>query len=103
MSPFAARFEYPQSEIPLILRSSFQDDMYYGVDILESRKMKIILAKYGSRHSFHSLPGKVSLNLHPFVWDRLKQVFRIELTRKVPIQLNTLEEAIINHPIFEEG
>ena len=103
MAPFAARFEYPQSEIPLILRSSFQDDMFYGVDILESRKMKIILAKYGCRHSFHTLPGKVTLTLHPFVWDRIKQVFRIELNRKVPIQLNTLEEAVINYPIFDEG
>ncbi len=103
MAPYAARFEYPKNEITLILRSSYQDDMYYGVDILEGRKMNIILAKYGCRHSFHCLPGKVSLNLHPFVWDRIKQAFRIELNRKVPVQLNTLEEAVIHYPVFYEG
>jgi len=101
MAQYAAKLEYPQTEIPLVLRSSYEEDTYYGVDLLESRKLKIILRKYGCRHSFHALPGRVTADLHPFIWDRIKQCFRIQLDKKITVHLNTLEEAIVNHPIFE--
>ena len=99
----SVRFEYPIREIALILRNSYQEDAYYGVDLFESRRLKIVLAKYGCRQNFHTLPGKVMANLHPFTWDHTKQVFRIDMNRKIAIQLNTLETAVVNHPIFEQS
>lgn len=101
MAHYTARLDYPRSEIPIVLRSSYMDDTYYGVDLFESKRMKIILAKYGCRHSFHSLPGHVTANLYPFVWDRLKQHFRIRMDEKISVHLNTLEEMIVNYQVFE--
>lgn len=97
------RLEYPYMEIPLILKSSYKEDTYYGVDRFESKKLKIILNKYGCRKSFHSLPGSVTVTVFPFVWDRIKQCFRIELAKKMNVQLNTLEGAIMHYPIIEGG
>lgn len=98
----AARLEYPHAEIPLILRSSYKANVYYGVDLFESRRMKIILAKYGCRHSLHTLPGHVVAELHPFEWDRLNQCYRIRMDKKTAVHLNTLEEMIVNYPIFQK-
>ncbi len=96
------QFDYPHSDYPLILRSSYQDDTYYGVDLFESRRIKIILRKYGCRRSFHTLPGRVTANLNPFVWDKHHQRFRIDLFQKIEVHLNTLEEAVVNYSIFNE-
>ena len=101
MSRLTARFEYPQKQIPLVLQNSYAEDIFYGVDTFERKRMRIVLAKYGSRHCFHTLPGHITAELHPFVWDRLKQCFRIQMDQKVKVRLNSLEEAIVTHPIFE--
>lgn len=103
MSQHAVRFEYPHDQIYLILRNSYQEEAYFGVDKFESKRLKIILAKYGCRHSFHTLPGQLTVDMHPFTWDRLGQCFRIELDKKVPVHLNTLEEAVVNYHAFDEG
>jgi hypothetical protein len=103
MSRSAVKFEYPHDEIILILRNSYKEDEYYGVDKLESKRLKIILAKYGCRHSYHTLPGQLTSDIHPFTWDRLSQCFRIEMDIKVPVHLNTLEEAVVHYHIIEEG
>jgi hypothetical protein len=102
MSRLVAKLEYPQDNIPLILQSSYCEDEFYGVDRFESKRMRIILAKYGCRHCFHTLPSHVTSELHPFAWDKPGQCFRIRMDHKVTVHLNTLEEAIVNHPIFEE-
>ena len=103
MSKHTAKFEYPHSEIKLVLRNSYIEDEYYGVDIFESKRLKIVLAKYGCRRSFHTLPGHVTAELYPFVWNRMRQCFRIQMNKKVTVHINSLEEAIVNYPIFEEG
>ncbi|MBN1949712.1 MAG: hypothetical protein JW801_00820 [Bacteroidales bacterium] len=97
----AVRLVYPHADIPLVLRSSYEDDTYYGVDTFESRRMKIILSKYGCRHSLHTLPGHVTGNLYPFKWDRLQQCYQILMDKKVPVRLNTLEEMIVNYQIYQ--
>lgn len=103
MSRHAVKFEYPHDEIFLILRNSYNEDEYYGVDKFESKRLKIILAKYGCRHSFHTLPGQLIADMHPFSWDKISQCYRIEMDKKVPVHLNTLEEAIVHYHILEEG
>jgi hypothetical protein len=102
MSRLIAKLEYPINRIPLILQNSYVADEYFGVDNYERKRLRIVMAKYGCRHCFHNLPGHVAAELHPFVWDQLEQCFRIQLERKVKVHLNTLEEAIVTHPIFEE-
>jgi hypothetical protein len=101
MSRLTAKFEFSHKQIPLVLQSSYAENTFYGVDSFESKRMRIVMAKYGSRHCFHTLPGHITAELHPFVWDKLKQCFRIQMDRKVKVRLNALEEAIVNHPIFE--
>jgi hypothetical protein len=103
MSHRDAKFEYPKSDITLVLRNSYIEDEYYGVDNYESKRLKIVLTKYGCRHSFHTLPGHVTAELYPFVWNKLNQCFRIHMKQKVTVHLNALEEAIVNYPIFEES
>jgi len=97
-----AKFEYSHSEIKLVLRNSYIEDEYYGVDSFEIKRLKIILAKYGCRHSFHTLPGHVTADLHPFVWNKLSQCFRIQMNKKVTVHLNALEEAIVSYSQFKE-
>ncbi len=103
MSQHNAKFVYPQSEIKFVLRNSYIEDEYFGVDNFESKRLKIVLAKYGCRRSFHTLPGHITAELHPFVWNKLGQCFRIQMNTKVSVHLNSLEEAIVNYSIFEEG
>ena len=103
MSRHAVKFEYPHDEIYLILRNSFKEEEYFGVDKFESKRLKIILAKYGCHHSFHTLPGHLIADMHPFTWDRLGQCFRIEMDKSVPIHLNILEEAVVNYHVLEKG
>ena len=97
---YNARFDFPPGEIKLILKSSFHQDSYYGVDTFESKRLKILMAKYGVRKGFHSLPGHLTATLHPFTWNRLKQNFKVDMNRKVSIQINTLEEVRLLHAIL---
>lgn len=95
MSRYNAKLDFPKNYL-LIFQSSYNEDEFYGLDEFESRKLKIIQAKYGCHHCFHTLPDNVTLDLHPFVWNRETQSFTPILDNKVTVQLNTLEESIIN-------
>ena len=103
MAHQAVRFVYPNREIPIILKSIYREDEYFGADSFESRRIKIILAKYKSRHSLHSLPGTTSADLYPFKWDRIKQCFQIQMDNKVTVALNTLEAVNLNNLVFERS
>ncbi|MBN2522505.1 MAG: hypothetical protein JXB24_04490 [Bacteroidales bacterium] len=102
MSTYSAKFEYPYDQIPLILQNSYKENEFYAVDEFESKKLKIILAKYGCRHCFHTLPGHLHANLFPFLWDKLKQCYRADMQNPVSVQLNLLEEAVVNHHAVSE-
>lgn len=97
------RFEYAHQVIPIILKSSSHADIYYGMDELEMKKIKIVLAKYSSHTDFLSLPNKVTVGLHPFKWNQMGQSYRIDMDKKVSVQLNTLVEVVANQPIFSQG
>lgn len=100
MSPQTAKFDFPGEEIQYILRNSYSDKAFYAVDKFESKRLKILMAKYGCRNSLHTLPGHLTANFFPFIWDRIKQCYRMDDERKVTVQLNTLEEAVIMHPLY---
>ncbi len=97
-----ARLDYPKDKYHLILQSSSNTNEFYGLDELERKKLKILLAKYGCRHCFHVLPDNVYLEMHPFSWNELSESFEIQSDGRVRTQLNTLEEAIIDYIPNEE-
>jgi hypothetical protein len=97
MNRYNAKLVYPHERFRIILQNSETIDEFYGMDELESKKLKIIQAKYGCRHCFHTLPDNVSLNLHKFIWNEECQCFQIDADRKVSVQLNLLEENIVEY------
>jgi hypothetical protein len=97
MGRHPAKFDYPKGKFLLILQNSGYTDEYYGVDELEYKKLRIILAKYGCRHCYHVLPDKVRLDLQKFRWNEACQIFQTESDKKVSVQLNTLEETIVEY------
>jgi hypothetical protein len=96
MSKLDAHLKYRREDCHIVFQSSISENEYYGIDEVERKKLKIIQAKFGCRHCFHTLPDKVTLNLHKFIWNNENSCFEIE-PRKVTVQLNTLEEAIVEY------
>jgi len=88
---------YPKDQFHIILQNSEKVDEFYAIDEFERKRLKIIQAKYGCRHCFHTLPDKVTLNLNKFFWNEECQCFQIETDQKVKVRLNTLEEAIVDY------
>lgn len=96
MSRYNARFDYSKKDYQLVFKSSINDDEFFGIDEFERKKLKIIQAKYGCRHCFHTLPDNVSLDLHKFTWNDEKNCFEIG-SIKEKVRMNTLEEAIVEY------
>ncbi len=94
MGNYSARLVYPKQEFQVILQNSKNSNEFYGVDLFEQKKLNIILAKYNCRHSFHSLPDHVTLDLNKFIWNGHKACYDIDKNSKIKIRLNLLEEAI---------
>ena len=94
-----ARLVYPHERYHLVLQNSEGNDEFYGLDELESKKLKIFQAKYGCRHCFHILPDSARLNLNKFSWNGESQCFEIDEKNKVSVQLNKLEETIVEYQI----
>ncbi|MBN2484504.1 MAG: hypothetical protein JXB34_00885 [Bacteroidales bacterium] len=92
-----ARLVYPKERFHTVLQSSVSVDEFYGLDDLESKKLKIIQAKYGCRHCFHNLPDNVVLNLNKFYWNEELQCFVIDTGKQVSVRLNKLEETILEY------
>lgn len=101
MTKHSVRLDYPRKKYQIILQSSDNDDEFFGLDMLELKKLHIIQAKFGCRHFFHVLPDYVTLDLHPFSWNEETNSFEIEEKRKLKIRLNTLQEAVVYHPTEE--
>lgn len=97
MGKHDAKLVYPHERYHVILHSSEGIDEFYALDTLESKRLKIIQAKYGCRHCFHTLPDSVKLNLNRFIWNEECQCFQVDSDRKVSVQLNSLEEAIVEY------
>ena len=91
-----AVFDHPK-EYKLILRDSFKDDTYYGLDEFDIRYMKIVQAKFGCHNSFHTIPDRVKMEMAPFEWSEIRQKFVLREKRRRAIQLNQLENMVVTY------
>jgi hypothetical protein len=95
---YDAQFEHSK-EFKMILRDSYEDNIYYGLDDFDCKYLKIIQSKFGCLNSFHTIPNRVKMEMTPFEWSDKKQKFVIVENRKMVIQLNRLENMIIRHTV----
>ncbi len=95
---YDAQFVYPK-EYKMILRDSFKENVYYGLDDFDCRYLKIIQSKFGCLNSFHTIPDRVKMEMVPFEWSKKKQKFILMDNNRVPVQLNQLEIAVISYSV----
>lgn len=88
-----AQFDQPQ-EYKMILRDSYQEDIYYGLDEFDCRYLNIVQAKFGCHNSFHTIPDRVKMEMTPYEWSEIRQKFVLREKHRRPIQLNRLEVAL---------
>jgi hypothetical protein len=91
-----ALFEYSK-EYKMILRDSFQEDVYYGLDDFDCKYLKIIQAKFGCEISYHTIPDRVKMEMTPFEWNEKRQKFVLDENKSRPVQLNRLENMVISY------
>ena len=95
---YTAQFVYPK-EYKMILRNSYRENVYYGLDEFDCRYLKIIQAKFGCLNSFHTIPDRVKMEMAPFEWSDKKLKFVLMENNRLPVQLNQLEIALVNYTI----
>ena len=93
---YLAQFEYPK-EYKMILRDSYKENIYYGLDDFDCRYLKIIQSKFGCLNSFHTIPDRVKMEMAPFDWSEIKKKFVLNENKRHTVQLNRLENMVINH------
>lgn len=91
-----AQFEQPK-EYKMILRDSFQDQVYYGLDDFDCKYLKILQSKFGCLTSFHTIPDRVKMEMAPYTWNEKKQKFVVEDNVRRIVQLNQLESIVVSH------
>lgn len=94
-----AQFEYPV-EYKMVLRDSYREDIYYGLDDFDCRYLRIIQSKFGCLNSFHTIPDRVKMEMAPFEWNERKNKFVLNENKRMPVQLNRLENTVISHSIL---
>jgi len=93
---YIARFDHPK-EIKMILRDSFKENVYYGLDDFDCKYLKIVQAKFGCLNSFHTIPDRVKMEMTPFEWNKKKQKFVLDDNKHQVVQLNRLENMIVSY------
>jgi len=93
---YLAQFDYPK-EYKMILRDSFKDNIYYGLDDFDCKYLKIVQSKFGCLNSFHTIPGRVKMEMAPFKWSEKKLRFVLDENNRYEVQLNQLETMIVSH------
>ena len=93
---YNARFDHPE-EYKMILRDSFQEHIYYGLDAFDCKYLKIVQAKFGCLTSFHTIPDRVKMEMAPYEWSEKRQKFVLMDNKRRVIQLNQLENTVISH------
>ena len=69
-----AVFDHPKN-YRVILRHSYQEDTYFGLDDFDARYLKIIQAKFGCNNSFHTIPDRVKMEMTCYDWNEEKNKF----------------------------
>jgi hypothetical protein len=93
-----AQFEFPK-EYKVILRDSYRENTYYGLDDFDCRYLKIVQSKFGCLNSFHTIPDRVRMEMAPFKWSDKKNKFVLDENNRQAIQLNQLEHLIVSHSV----
>jgi hypothetical protein len=93
-----AQFDYPK-EYKMILRDSYQEDTYYGLDDFDCKYLRIIQAKFGCQNSFHTIPDRVKMELAPFEWSKIREKFVLREKKRKAVQLNRLENMVISYSV----
>jgi hypothetical protein len=93
---YTAKFNYPK-EYRMILRDSFREDKYYGLDEFDCKYLKIVQAKFGCLNCFHTIPERVKMEMAPFEWNDKKQEFILTENKRLAVQLNQLETMIVSY------
>ena len=91
-----AQFDHPK-EYKMILRDSYKEDVYYGLDEFDCKYLKIVQAKFGCQNSFHTIPDRVKMELSPFEWSKIREKFVLRDRKRIPVQLNQLENMVISY------
>jgi len=95
---YLAQFEYPV-EYKMILRDSYRENIYYGLDDFDCKYLRIIQSKFGCLNSFHTIPNRVKMEMAPFRWSDKKNKFVLDENKRQAIQLNRLENIIVSHTV----
>lgn len=91
-----AKFEQP-ADYKIILKDSYAEDTYYGLDSFDGKYLKILQHKFGCANSYHTIPSRVKMELAPYTWNEKKQKFILDENRRQAIQLNKLENLIVSY------
>jgi hypothetical protein len=91
-----ARFEHPK-EYKMILRDSFKENTYYGLDDFDCKYLRIVQAKFGCHNSYHTIPDRVKMEMAPFEWNDKQQKFILNENKRLAVQLNLLEVMIVSY------
>src|SRR5512147_1168409 len=94
--PHIARFNQ-QNDYKMILRDSFKENTYYGLDDFDCKYLKILQAKFGCQNSFHTIPERVKMEMAPFEWSDKQQKFVLNEYKRLPVQLNLLDVMIVSY------
>ncbi|MBN2274851.1 MAG: hypothetical protein JXK95_10995 [Bacteroidales bacterium] len=94
-----AQFEYPK-EYKMILKDSYREDTYYGLDDFDCRYLRIIQSKFGCLNSFHTIPDRVKMEMTPFEWSETKKKFVLNEIKQIAVQVNRLENVMISHSVI---
>ncbi len=93
---YNVRFDHPK-EYKVILRDSFEENVYYGLDDFDSKYLKIVQAKFGCINSFHTIPDRVKMEMAPYEWRDEEQRFVMNENNRQPIQLNRLDNMVVSY------
>ena len=96
-----AKFDQPE-ECKMILRDSYQENIYYGLDDFDCKYLKIVQSKFGCLNSFHTIPDRVKMELAPYEWIEKKQKFVLADRKWQIVQLNQLENIVISHSVAQD-
>ena len=93
---YNAQFEHPK-EYKIILRDSFQEDIYYGLDAFDCKYLRIVQSKFGCMNSYHTIPDRVKMEMALYEWNEKKQKFVLNDNKHRAIQLNQLENLVVSY------
>lgn len=93
-----AKFEQPE-EFKVILRDSYKNEVYYGLDDFDCKYLRILQAKFGCLNSFHTIPERVKMEVAPYEWNEAKQKFVLDDDHRITVQVNQLENLVFNYSL----